>query len=1264
MYTIKILKRPIFLLLAIVAGVNCLSQNNFPYGLNYQAIARDNRGNPLIEKDIAIQIQILQMDKDVLLWEERHYTTTNEFGLFQLIIGEGLSTEDGLVLNFESINWAKGPIGIKVDVDFGEGFLDMGQVKLQSVPYAFLADSAMNAPIPDMKLEQINDVSTIKPTKNQPLIWDGSNWKPGDSLKVSDLVIGETLKFINSDEINGIVSDPELTEVSHQTIPTSEAVKTYIDSSVVIQDLELVSGSTLRITNNASATEVNLAPFTGTNTDEQILELDNTMLSITNGNTVNLEGLIDDADADPANEIQDLTFNDYVLSLTNHPNPTLIDLSPLIAGEVDPVFSQSPAASITQSNLDNWDNMFLWGDHALAGYLTEESDPVFSSSVAFGITSTSLTNWNDAFSWGDHSLAGYLTEETDPVFSGSVASGITSTNLTNWNNAYSWGNHALVGYLTEETDPIFSSSVASGITSTNLTNWNNAFSWGDHALAGYLTEETDPIFSTSPASGISIVDINNWDEAFSWGNHALAGYLTVETDPIFSGSPAAGITSADITEWNNNSNYWSLNGNNIYVLNRHVGIGTSVPAASLHIANNDVVFTAPYSLPGSPDAPPVSGQGTRLMWYADKAAFRVGGVQGVQWNQNNIGNYSFAFGSNTIASGNHSFAGGIGTEATGNYSMAFGSYSEASGNSSIAIGGSARSNGIGAMAIGDDVQANGEYAVALGFQIIAAGRNSVALGINTRTYGTNYGATAMGFGSAANGTGATAMGYNSEAFGTGTSAMGNRTIATGLNSLAANLYTTSQSYASSVFGRYNVIAGDSVSWIATDPLFVIGNGSSSSTRNNALTVYKNGNTSIDGNVTANAFIGDGSQLTGIGGAQCLQWNNLTRRLSISGCAGDFFISDYVNDADSDPDNELQTLDQAYARGRIINTDYGTVSIRGTYGLDVYGNINIGLNDGSNNDRINFDDSTPEYLEWNNTRGAFYFTDDLIFSGRLNNSGYLYNYNVFSLGADINTPQSGLMNTKADLYVEEDLEVGETLFTENLTVTGTVTGINVNDADHDPTNEYQDLSISGNTLSITHGNSVSLPSGSGVMPGIAQGRSNSTIWITSTAMQDVITVTINIPAAGYIVLEASGQAAFYGTTSENQIVHQIDETSGGSYISAYHHVAGFNLTPNTDRYYMTVSNRRTYYKSSAGSYTFRWEALSEGSGTKYIWNPVLMATYFPTSYGSVTSIAVSEESELFEKKTNVLNTDQSGQSVTGSEPAYEIDLSEIEKTNKN
>ena len=105
-----------------------------------------------------------------------------------------------------------------------------------------------------------------------------------------------------------------------------------------------------------------------------------------------------------------------------------------------------------------------------------------------------------------------------------------------------------------------------------------------------------------------------------------------------------------------------------------VGINTMNPAAMLHVMDSSVVFTGLNTLP-TPGAPPVSGTGTRMMWYADKAAFRAGNVTGGRWDKDSIGTYSVAFGHNTKALGNNSFAAGTQCKALGMTSIAMGVHS-------------------------------------------------------------------------------------------------------------------------------------------------------------------------------------------------------------------------------------------------------------------------------------------------------------------------------------------------------------------------------------------------------------------------------------------------------------------------------------------------------------------------------------------------------------------------------------------------------------
>lgn len=178
------------------------------------------------------------------------------------------------------------------------------------------------------------------------------------------------------------------------------------------------------------------------------------------------------------------------------------------------------------------------------------------------------------------------------------------------------------------------------------------------------------------------------------------------------------------------------------------------------------------------------GAGTRLLWYPGKAAFRAGNVSGTNWNDSNIGAYSSAFGQDTIASGSNSFATGLGSTASNSEAFAAGT-STASGYCSTAMGG----------------------AYAIGFYSAAFGDGASASG---------FGSLAAGIGSSASSTSSLAMGFATSAGGT--------------SSAAFNYETKAPAYASAAFGQYNLglsSAGatpNATSWLATDPLFEIGNG--------------------------------------------------------------------------------------------------------------------------------------------------------------------------------------------------------------------------------------------------------------------------------------------------------------------------------------------------------------------------------------------------------------------------------------------------------
>jgi hypothetical protein len=161
---------------------------------------------------------------------------------------------------------------------------------------------------------------------------------------------------------------------------------------------------------------------------------------------------------------------------------------------------------------------------------------------------------------------------------------------------------------------------------------------------------------------------------------------------------------------------------------QNVGIGTTAPLARLHVADSSVLFSAGGLAIATPGNPPIQGAGRRMMWYADKAAFRTGYVNGNTWDKVNIGNYSFASGITTTASG---FA-----------STAMGGFTIASGENSTAIGFAINASGIRSTAMGNTTEASGDYSTALGSNTTASGNFSTAMGRNTTASGDN--STAMG----------------------------------------------------------------------------------------------------------------------------------------------------------------------------------------------------------------------------------------------------------------------------------------------------------------------------------------------------------------------------------------------------------------------------------------------------------------------------------------------------------------------------------------
>ncbi len=186
-----------------------------------------------------------------------------------------------------------------------------------------------------------------------------------------------------------------------------------------------------------------------------------------------------------------------------------------------------------------------------------------------------------------------------------------------------------------------------------------------------------------------------------------------------------------------------------------LGAGVITPRTQLEIGGTEGLLVTGTYTSGTPLN---LGAGTRLHWYPKKAAFRAGGIEGNQWDDDSIGIYSAAMGYNTRAFGDFSTAMGYNTQASGYSSTAMGLQTNASGYSSTAMG--------------FVTQAFGDFSTAMGYQTQASGYYSTAMGYGTEALG-NY-STAMGNFTLASGNFSIAMGIQDTASGIVSVAIGTK----------------------------------------------------------------------------------------------------------------------------------------------------------------------------------------------------------------------------------------------------------------------------------------------------------------------------------------------------------------------------------------------------------------------------------------------------------------------------------------------------------
>ncbi len=129
------------LVLILTGTQTVLAQATVPGGINYQAVARDNNGDELVNTNIEVRFSIRTGSPSGPVVYQEVFTgiTTSRYGVFSIIIGKG----DPVLGTFTGIDWSTANHYLQVEVKFENLFMDMGTMQFMAVPYALYAAKSL-----------------------------------------------------------------------------------------------------------------------------------------------------------------------------------------------------------------------------------------------------------------------------------------------------------------------------------------------------------------------------------------------------------------------------------------------------------------------------------------------------------------------------------------------------------------------------------------------------------------------------------------------------------------------------------------------------------------------------------------------------------------------------------------------------------------------------------------------------------------------------------------------------------------------------------------------------------------------------------------------------------------------------------------------------------------------------------------------------------------------------------------------------------------
>ncbi|MDX2134821.1 MAG: tail fiber domain-containing protein [Saprospiraceae bacterium] len=187
------LKRALLWVVLLMAAPGVYAQQA-PQGFNYQCIVRDPGGNPVSNQAVTLLFSIRSgIPNGPVAYSERHTTSTNDYGLTNLVVGQGTPFQG----TFAGINWGSAAHFLSVSLETSPNVFDeLGASQLMSVPYALYAQNGGNGGDDwGAQVVQTTAVLSGEGTVGNPLTlasqgaqigqvlkWNGAQWVPQDDI--------------------------------------------------------------------------------------------------------------------------------------------------------------------------------------------------------------------------------------------------------------------------------------------------------------------------------------------------------------------------------------------------------------------------------------------------------------------------------------------------------------------------------------------------------------------------------------------------------------------------------------------------------------------------------------------------------------------------------------------------------------------------------------------------------------------------------------------------------------------------------------------------------------------------------------------------------------------------------------------------------------------------------------------------------------------------------------------------------------------------